>query len=226
MGSAWGSNVCSRISPSASQTDISCRGFEHEMAEREGFEPSIRVTPDTAFPVRVTVVHPRPRGSILHSLTVRLARSCPPESGLVQPRGGHGGGQKTPELAASPAPQPSTGSPAPRCAGVRISEMAPTLPLRRFAQSGRTRGCVASRALRETRWALGVSSRLEPLRPSRIQRLGTTLPRLGPPVRSRPPAVTLSGRPPRLSSRESLTPSVREATLRWRQLTAMDFTAE
>src|SRR5450755_4557340 len=42
-------------------------------------------------------------------MAVRLTRSCPPESGRVQPGGGRGGGQKTPELAAITAPRPKTG---------------------------------------------------------------------------------------------------------------------
>jgi hypothetical protein len=76
-------------------------------------------------------------------MTVRLTRSCPPESGFVQPRGGHGGGQKTPELAAIPAPQrqPEAGTttrrsphldmtPAARTrpAGVRLPESVGRLP--------------------------------------------------------------------------------------------------
>jgi hypothetical protein len=73
------------------------------LAEREGFEPSIRVTPDTAFPVRGRAVHARPWWSLPNSLAARLTRSRPPESGLVQPSGGHRGGQKTPELAAIPS---------------------------------------------------------------------------------------------------------------------------
>jgi hypothetical protein len=76
------------------------------LAEREGFEPSIRVTPDTTFPVRVRAVPGRPRWSIPNSLAARLTRSSPPESRLVRPRRGHGRGQKIPDLTATPAPRP------------------------------------------------------------------------------------------------------------------------
>jgi hypothetical protein len=46
-----------------------------DLAEREGFEPSIRVTPDTAFPVRVSDVRMRPWSSILISIATRLTHS-------------------------------------------------------------------------------------------------------------------------------------------------------
>jgi hypothetical protein len=82
---------------------LSVQGF---LAEREGFEPSIRVTPDTAFPVRARAVHARPWWSIPNSLAARLTRSRPPESSLVRPSRGHSGGQKTPELAAIPSSCP------------------------------------------------------------------------------------------------------------------------
>jgi hypothetical protein len=59
MRSLWGSNFCrlsrqSRPMCRRSRREIPC--CTRQMAEREGFEPSIRVTPDTAFPVR----RPRP----------------------------------------------------------------------------------------------------------------------------------------------------------------------